>query len=98
MIYQSLFPPGWLTQLLLSLADDVESNPYNIPNYTPIFTDRVGKLGGELLTYIKYNITFTALNITTNFNIQDTELTSTNTSQFSNIHITTRCSITSLQN
>ena len=34
--------------------------------HTLIFIERVRKLGGGLLTYIKHNITFTDLYVTTN--------------------------------
>ena len=58
-----------------------------ITNYTPIRTYIVVKLGGGLLTYIRYNITFTHLDIpktsthtTQNYSWSESTQTGTNTS------------------
>ena len=45
-----------------------------LPDYTHIRTDRQGKLGGGLLTYIRHNITFTNLPIPSHINTHNTEL------------------------
>ena len=45
------------------------SHTPKITNYTPIRTDRVVKLRGGLLTYIRHNITFTHLDVPKNITI-----------------------------
>ena len=46
----------------------------NIPNYTPIRSDRQNRPGGGLLSYIKNDITFTQLATPNNINTEKTEI------------------------
>ena len=71
--------------------------------YTTVYKSRAGKLGRRgLLIYIKHDITFTDLNISTNINTHTHYRTTNPHNQthhiFYTIFTTTRCKITSLHN
>ena len=70
----------------------------NISNYTSIWTDRDGKLGWGLLTYIMQNLTFTDLNIPTNINTHNTELEMVRIHTGKHTSVSNLCSIISLHN
>ena len=78
----------------MTLSQYKKQNPTskipNIPNYTPICTSRVGKLGKGLLTYIKHNITFTDLNIPTIINTHNTVLQMVRHKLPTTLHLHTR--------
>ena len=76
------------TSSQLKTKKHISSKPPNIPNYTVIHTDRVGKLSQGLLTYIKHNITFIDLNIPTNINTCTIQNYKRSESTLANIHIT----------